>query len=80
MEHTTSIPKFADSFLTHLLLYLISRNSGHCPIDNINLSMKVDIFPDNYTKREIQEQRMNCPFSTKGTSNIPYIYLNIPLN
>ncbi|KPJ21561.1 hypothetical protein RR48_00063 [Papilio machaon] len=42
-------------------------NSGHCPIDNINLSMKVDIFPDNYTKREIQEQRMSCPFAAKGT-------------
>ncbi|VVC92269.1 unnamed protein product [Leptidea sinapis] len=47
---------------------ITSWNSGHCPIDNINLSMKVDIFPDNYTKREIQEQRMSCPFAAKGCS------------
>lgn len=58
---TTCGHKFCKSCITSWL-----QNSGHCPIDNINLSMKVDIFPDNYTKREIQEQRMNCPFSAKG--------------
>ncbi|KAG6461724.1 LOW QUALITY PROTEIN: TNF receptor-associated factor 6-like [Manduca sexta] len=60
---TTCGHKFCKSCITSWL-----QNSGHCPIDNINLSMKVDIFPDNYTKREIQEQRMNCPFSSKGCS------------
>ncbi|XP_013161562.1 PREDICTED: TNF receptor-associated factor 6-like [Papilio xuthus] len=58
---TTCGHKFCKSCITSWL-----RNSGHCPIDNINLSMKVDIFPDNYTKREIQEQRMSCPFAAKG--------------
>ncbi|XP_026326999.1 TNF receptor-associated factor 2-like [Hyposmocoma kahamanoa] len=58
---TTCGHKFCKSCITSWL-----QNSGHCPIDNINLSMKVDIFPDNYTKREIQEQRMSCPFASKG--------------
>nr|XP_026491394.1 TNF receptor-associated factor 4 [Vanessa tameamea] len=58
---TTCGHKFCKSCITSWL-----QNSGHCPIDNINLSMKVDIFPDNYTKREIQEQRMSCPFAAKG--------------
>ncbi|KAJ2938853.1 hypothetical protein O0L34_g18481 [Tuta absoluta] len=58
---TTCGHKFCKSCITSWL-----QNSGHCPIDNINLSMKVDIFPDNYTKREIQEQRMSCPFTSKG--------------
>ncbi|CAH2091694.1 unnamed protein product [Euphydryas editha] len=60
---TTCGHKFCKSCITSWL-----QNSGHCPIDNINLSMKVDIFPDNYTKREIQEQRMSCPFAAKGCS------------
>ncbi|KAM3967957.1 TNF receptor-associated factor 6 [Aphomia sociella] len=42
------------------------QNSGHCPLDNVDLSMKVDIFPDNYTKREIQDQRLSCPYTSKG--------------
>ncbi|XP_049865321.1 TNF receptor-associated factor 6-B-like [Pectinophora gossypiella] len=58
---TTCGHKFCKGCITSWL-----QNSGHCPIDNINLSMKVDIFPDNYTKREIQEQRMSCPFASKG--------------
>ncbi|CAH2243579.1 TNF receptor-associated factor 6-like [Pararge aegeria] len=58
---TTCGHKFCKGCITSWL-----QNSGHCPIDNINLSMKVDIFPDNYTKREIQEQRMSCPFAAKG--------------
>ncbi|RVE43117.1 hypothetical protein evm_012233 [Chilo suppressalis] len=58
---TTCGHKFCNSCITSWL-----QNSGHCPIDNINLSMKVDIFPDNYTKREIQQQRMSCPFADKG--------------
>ncbi|XP_072941529.1 TNF receptor-associated factor 6-like isoform X2 [Epargyreus clarus] len=58
---TTCGHKFCKSCITSWL-----QNSGHCPIDNINLSMKVDIFPDNYTKREIQEHRMSCPFAAKG--------------
>lgn len=61
----------------NLLVILYCRNSGHCPIDNINLSMKVDIFPDNYTKREIQEQRMSCPFSAKGNNDESSLYLTI---
>ncbi|XP_050681550.1 TNF receptor-associated factor 6-A-like isoform X1 [Leptidea sinapis] len=60
---TTCGHKFCKKCITSWL-----QNSGHCPIDNINLSMKVDIFPDNYTKREIQEQRMSCPFAAKGCS------------
>ncbi|XP_045492825.1 TNF receptor-associated factor 6-like [Colias croceus] len=58
---TTCGHKFCKGCITSWL-----QNSGHCPIDNINLSMKVDIFPDNYTKREILEQRMSCPFASKG--------------
>lgn len=58
---TTCGHKFCKSCITSWL-----QNSGHCPIDNVNLSMKVDIFPDNYTRREIHEQRMSCPFAAKG--------------
>ncbi|KAI5641890.1 zinc finger, c3HC4 type (RING finger) domain-containing protein [Phthorimaea operculella] len=58
---TTCGHKFCKSCITSWL-----QNSGHCPIDNINLSIMVDVFPDNYTKREIQEQRMSCPFTSKG--------------
>ncbi|GBP48282.1 TNF receptor-associated factor 6 [Eumeta japonica] len=40
--------------------------SGHCPIDNVNLNVTADIFLDNYTKREIREIKLNCPFESKG--------------
>ncbi|XP_053600285.1 TNF receptor-associated factor 6 isoform X2 [Plodia interpunctella] len=58
---TTCGHKFCKSCITPWI-----QSSGHCPIDNINLSMKIDIFPDNYTKREILEQRLGCPYASKG--------------
>nr|XP_013190098.1 unnamed protein product [Amyelois transitella] len=58
---TTCGHKFCKSCITPWI-----QNSGHCPIDNNNLSMKIDIFPDNCTKREIQEQRLVCPYANKG--------------
>ncbi|XP_037968203.2 TNF receptor-associated factor 6-B [Plutella xylostella] len=69
---TTCGHRFCKSCITSWL-----QNSGHCPIDNINLTMKVDIFPDNFTRREIQEQRMSCPFSAKGcTVKVPPLDLD----
>lgn len=58
---TTCGHKFCKGCITSWL-----KNSGQCPIDNKELSVKTDIFPDNYTKREILEQRMACPFVASG--------------
>lgn len=41
------------------------RQSGHCPVDNVNLSVS-DLFPDNFTRREILQHRLTCPFAANG--------------
>lgn len=35
------------------------RNCQNCPIDSLPLSSE-GLFPDNYTKREIDEQKVTC--------------------
>lgn len=37
-----------------------------CPIDNMKLKYESDIFPDNFTKREISQQRTKCPNIVRG--------------
>ncbi|CAH2006602.1 unnamed protein product [Acanthoscelides obtectus] len=36
-----------------------------CPVDNLKLN-KEDIFPDNFTRREISQQRTKCPNIVRG--------------
>nr|CAI5851120.1 unnamed protein product [Callosobruchus analis] len=36
-----------------------------CPVDNFKLN-KEDIFPDNFTRREISQQRTKCPNIVRG--------------
>lgn len=42
-----------------ILYYYIRRQSQSCPIDYLPLSID-NLFPDNYTKREIDEQKVTC--------------------
>ncbi|XP_018572458.1 TNF receptor-associated factor 6 [Anoplophora glabripennis] len=42
----------------------LERESA-CPVDNIKLK-KDDIFPDNFTRREISQQRTKCPNIIRG--------------
>ncbi|XP_030378054.1 TNF receptor-associated factor 6 [Scaptodrosophila lebanonensis] len=39
-----------------------------CPLDNKPLSAEHDIFPDNYTRREIEQIKHKCPNSPLGCS------------
>uniref|UniRef100_A0A1B6J2U8 RING-type E3 ubiquitin transferase n=1 Tax=Homalodisca liturata TaxID=320908 RepID=A0A1B6J2U8_9HEMI len=39
----------------------LKQEDGTCPIDSYQLSITKDLFPDNYTRREIAQQRRNCP-------------------
>lgn len=41
------------------------RENPCCPVDNMTLT-KEDIFPDNFTRREINQQRTKCPNIVKG--------------
>jgi len=38
----------------------LKRDSACCPVDNMKLQ-KEDIYPDNFTRREISQQRTKCP-------------------
>lgn len=43
------------------------RNHNQCcPLDNKQLSSEIDIFPDNYTRREIDQIKFKCPNSPLG--------------
>lgn len=42
-----------------LYYYYSRRNTKSCPIDSLPLSVD-GLFPDNYTKREISEQKVTC--------------------
>lgn len=44
----------------------IFRKEGACPVDNIKLIPATDIFPDNFTRREILQQKTICPYNTIG--------------
>lgn len=43
----------------------IRKKNPCCPIDNKQLSEN-DLFPDNYTRREIQQIRKSCPNAELG--------------
>uniref|UniRef100_A0A1L8DMJ9 Putative tnf receptor-associated factor n=2 Tax=Nyssomyia neivai TaxID=330878 RepID=A0A1L8DMJ9_9DIPT len=42
------------------------RKDKACPVDNKPLSMDSDIFPDNFTRREILQIKKPCPNATYG--------------
>lgn len=42
------------------LFFFLRKKNTKCPLDDVNLSME-DIFPDNYTKREIEHMRKSYP-------------------
>ncbi|XP_060532304.1 TNF receptor-associated factor 6 [Cylas formicarius] len=37
-----------------------------CPVDNMKLDIAADIFPDNFTRREISQQKIKCPNIIRG--------------
>lgn len=37
-----------------------------CPVDNMKLNKDKDVFPDNFTRREISQQRTKCPNIVRG--------------
>ncbi|XP_075211965.1 TNF-receptor-associated factor 6 [Lycorma delicatula] len=39
----------------------LKHTGGSCPLDGQSLSWENDLFPDNYTRREISQQRVQCP-------------------
>ncbi|KAG5882769.1 hypothetical protein JTB14_029945 [Gonioctena quinquepunctata] len=41
------------------------QRENACPVDNMKLKME-DIFPDNFTRREISQQRARCPNIIRG--------------
>ncbi|KAK9873052.1 hypothetical protein WA026_020786 [Henosepilachna vigintioctopunctata] len=43
----------------------LQRENPCCPVDNMKLT-KDDIFPDNFTRREINQQRTKCPNIIRG--------------
>ncbi|KAJ3658436.1 hypothetical protein Zmor_010171 [Zophobas morio] len=44
----------------------LEKENPSCPIDNTKLQKGVDIFPDNFTRREISQQKTKCPNIAKG--------------
>lgn len=42
------------------------RENPCCPVDNMKLHKDIDIFPDNFTRREISQQRTKCPNIVRG--------------
>lgn len=47
------------TYLILKLLFFFRRKSLICPIDLLPLTLE-GLFPDNYTKREIDEQKVTC--------------------
>lgn len=47
------------------LFFAYRTQKPNCPIDNQHLAEK-DLFPDNYTRREIQQLRQPCTNSAAG--------------
>ncbi|KAL7742720.1 hypothetical protein ACLKA6_013062 [Drosophila palustris] len=44
----------------------LQNHNQCCPLDNKQLSTEQDIFPDNYTRREIEQLKHKCPNSPHG--------------
>lgn len=52
--------------LYYTFAYFYRRENPCCPVDNMKLQKDTDIFPDNFTRREISQQRTKCPYIVKG--------------
>jgi len=48
-------------FCRSCLTAWMQKNNQCCPMDNKRLSAEHDIFPDNYTRREIEQLKRDCP-------------------
>ncbi|XP_066246368.1 TNF receptor-associated factor 6 [Euwallacea similis] len=44
----------------------LQKGNAACPVDNMKLDKNKDIFPDNFTRREISQQRTKCPNIVRG--------------
>lgn len=55
-------------FCRSCLTAWLQKNNQCCPLDNKRLSAEHDIFPDNYTRREIEQLKHKCPNSPLGCS------------
>ncbi|XP_020802976.1 TNF receptor-associated factor 6 [Drosophila serrata] len=55
-------------FCRSCLTAWLQKNNQCCPLDNKCLSAEHDIFPDNYTRREIEQLKHKCPNSPLGCS------------
>ncbi|KAK5643924.1 hypothetical protein RI129_007769 [Pyrocoelia pectoralis] len=47
-------------------IYSWLERENACPVDNKPLDKDHDIFPDNFTRREISQQRLKCPNVVRG--------------
>ncbi|KAL1505856.1 hypothetical protein ABEB36_005318 [Hypothenemus hampei] len=47
-------------------IYEWLEKENACPVDNKKLNRDKDIFPDNFTRREISQQRTKCPNIIRG--------------
>lgn len=52
-------------FCRSCILSWLERENACCPVDNMKLNHS-DIYPDNFTRREISNQRTRCPNITRG--------------
>lgn len=48
------------------MILLIRKDNPICPVDNMKLQKDSDIFPDNFTRREISQHRTKCPNIIRG--------------
>ncbi|XP_001354772.2 TNF receptor-associated factor 6 [Drosophila pseudoobscura] len=53
-------------FCKRCLTDWLQNHNQCCPLDNKQLSAEQDIFPDNYTRREIEQLKHKCPNSPLG--------------
>ncbi|ODN00587.1 TNF receptor-associated factor 6 [Orchesella cincta] len=42
------------------LFWLTEEKNGKCPVDSVSLSHE-NIFPDNFTRREVLQTNVKCP-------------------
>ncbi|KAK9509780.1 hypothetical protein O3M35_007017 [Rhynocoris fuscipes] len=49
-------------FCQDCILQWLKKQGGCCPIDGKSVCQEKDLFPDNYTRREIAQQTMECSF------------------
>ncbi|XP_017768628.1 PREDICTED: TNF receptor-associated factor 6-like [Nicrophorus vespilloides] len=52
-------------FCSNCIDLWLKKENACCPVDNLKLT-RDDIFPDNFTRREISQQRTKCPNIVRG--------------